>query len=160
VVPENESAVYALIRSGIALREAGQRADARSLLQGLVAQVQADDDGFAKVFLAHSLADVQDDPAEELLWDEQALALMDEVTDAKAVDQGVPGGRKGLYPSLHLNLAVSYRRVGDDHNAERHFQEGRSYLAALGDDEYSRDIKSDYAEGLDAHIERLTHASD
>jgi hypothetical protein len=31
------------------------------------------DDAFAKVFLAHSLADVQDSPEDELAWDLRAL---------------------------------------------------------------------------------------
>jgi hypothetical protein len=80
-----ESPTYLTIREGIALREQGRSPEAKALLQTLVAAVERGDDAFAKVFLAHSLADVQENPEDELAWDLRALAFMDELTDLAAL---------------------------------------------------------------------------
>ena len=143
-----ETPVYATIREGIALREQGRSAQAKALMEALVADVERGDDAFAKVFLAHSLADVQEDRADELAWDLRALAFMAELTDQRAVERGNPGGRNALLPSLHLNLAVDYRRLGDDVNARRHFDLGRAHLGALSDDDYGDSIRNAFAEGI------------
>ncbi|WP_433013582.1 hypothetical protein [Kribbella sp. CA-294648] len=131
-----ESPAYATIREGISLREQGRSPEAKALMESLVADVETGDDAYAKVFLAHSLADVQENAEDELAWDLQALAFLDELTDQQALDRGNPGGKKALLPSLHLNLAVDYRRLGDDINAQRHFELGQAHLDALSDDEY------------------------
>ena len=143
-----ESSAYATIRAGIALREQGRSPEAKTLMEALVAEVDSGDDAFAKVFLAHSLADVQEDPEDELAWDLRALALMDELTDQRAIERGNPGGKNALLPSLHLNLAVDYQRLGDDANARRHFELGRVHLDALADDAYGDSIRSAFAEGI------------
>ena len=70
---------HATLRQGIALREEGRSPEAKALMEPLVvAAVESGDDAFAKVFLAHSLADVQDNPEDELAWDLRALALADD----------------------------------------------------------------------------------
>jgi hypothetical protein len=117
-------------------------------MESLVADVESGDDAYAKIFLAHSLADVQENPEAELAWDLRALAFMDDLTDQQALDRGNPGGKNALLPSLHLNLAVDYRRLGDDINAQRHFELGQAHLAALSDDEYGNSIRSAFAEGI------------
>jgi hypothetical protein len=117
-------------------------------MEPLVADVESGDDVFAKVFLAHSLADVQEDPEDELAWDLRALAFMDELTDQRAIERGNPGGKNALLPSLHLNLAADYRRLGDDASARRHFELGQAYLDALSDDEYGDSIRTAFAEGI------------
>ncbi len=73
---------------------------------------------------------------------------MDELTDQLAIQRGNRGGKNALLPSLHLNLAVDYRRLGDDANARRHFDLGRAHLDALSDDEYGDSIRSAFAEGI------------
>jgi len=143
-----ESPAYATIREGIALREQGRSPEAKSLMELLVADVESGDDAYAKVFLAHSLADVQENPEDELAWDLRALAFMDELTDQRAIERGNPGGKNALLPSLHLNLAVDYRRLGDDANARRHFELGQAHLDALSDDAYGDSIRSAFAEGI------------
>jgi hypothetical protein len=117
-------------------------------MERLIAEVESGDDAFAKVFLAHSLADVQENPEDELAWDLRALAFMDELTDQQAVERDNPGGKNALLPSLHLNLAVDYRRLGDDDNARRHYELGRAHLNALSDDDYGDSIRSAFAEGI------------
>ncbi|MCY1143324.1 hypothetical protein OWR29_35460 [Actinoplanes sp. Pm04-4] len=136
-----ESPAYALIRQGMALREQGRPAEARALLEGLIAGVEGGGDPYAKVFLAHSLADVQETAEDELAWDLRTLAFFDELTDELAVERGNPGGRDALLPSLHLNLAEDYWRLGDDGSARRHFTLGRAHLGALADDAYGDSIR-------------------
>ncbi len=106
-------------------------------MEPLVGDVESGVDAYAKVFLAHSLADVQERPEDELAWDLRALAFMDELTDQQAIERGNPGGKNALLPSLHLNLAVDYRRLGDDANARRHFELGQAHINSLPDDDAS-----------------------
>jgi len=98
--------------------------------------------------LAHAMADVQDDVHEELAWDRRALAAADRLTDARAAQAGVLLPVAGLYPSLHLNLAECYRKLGDLGQARDHLQRARNGIGALGDDEYAQLIKGG--------LERLT----
>jgi hypothetical protein len=133
--------IFDEIRAGIRLREAGEPEDARVVLWALWSQVDATDDPFARCFLAHSLADVQDDPREELRWDLIALKAGEAVTEERAREKGVPGGRRGLFPSLHLNLAESYLRVGDERQARQHYAAGLEFVPYLGPDAYGDSIR-------------------
>ena len=144
----NDPPAYVTIREGIALREQGRSPDAKALMETLIPAVESGDDAFAKVFLAHSLADVQESPEEELAWDLRALAFMDELTDQRAIERGNLGGRNALLPSLHLNLAVDYRRLGDNASARRHYDLGQAHLDALSDDEYGESIRRAFTEGI------------
>jgi hypothetical protein len=101
--------------------------------------------------LAHSMADVQDDVHQELMWDLRALAAVDLVTDERVAQAGVPLSVAGLYPSLHLNLSECYRKLGDLSRAREHLQQARSGIGALGDDEYGQLIKG----GLERLAEQL-----
>ncbi|MFC4536951.1 hypothetical protein [Sphaerisporangium dianthi] len=104
--------------------------------------------------LAHSMADVQDDVHQELLWDLRALAAADRVTDDHVAQAGVTLPVAGLYPSLHLNLSECYRKLGDLDRAREHLQQARAGMGALGDDEYGRLIKG----GLERLSEQLGEA--
>ncbi|MEW1837753.1 tetratricopeptide repeat protein [Nonomuraea angiospora] len=101
--------------------------------------------------LAHSMADVQDDVHEELMWDLRALAAADRVTDEQVAQAGVALPVAGLYPSLHLNLSECYRKLGDLDRAREHLQQARAGIGALGDDGYGRLIKG----GLERLAEQL-----
>jgi hypothetical protein len=133
------------IRRAVRLREAGESRQARDLLTALWPTVDAGDDPFARCFLAHSLADVQDDPREELRWDVIALGAGKAVSEERASERAIPGGRRGLLPSLHLNLAESYVRVGDDERARAHYRAGLEYVPFLGHDSYGEDIREAFA---------------
>ena len=97
-------------------------------------------------------ADVQDDAAEELKWDLRALEAADSLTDERAAHAGVASPVAGFYPSLHLNLAECYRKLGDLQRAREHVRRGIAAVGTLGDDSYGRMIKG----GLDRLAERLT----
>lgn len=90
--------------------------------------------------IAHALADVQDDPREELRWDEAALAAALEATDEDAAAHGMAQGVTGLMPSLRLNLADVHRRLGAPDAARAHALEARAALAALEPNPYLEDI--------------------
>ena len=96
---------------------------------------------FDWLFFAHSFADVQDDLTQELHWDVTALNALARLTESEAIAEGVPGGRSGLLPSLHLNLADVYRRIGDETRAWQHYQEGAKYLYALDEQSYGLSIR-------------------
>jgi hypothetical protein len=97
------------------------------------------------------MADVQDDVHEELVWDKRALAAADHITDERVTQAGVTLPVAGLYPSLHLNLAECYRKLGDLGRAREHLQRARAGMGALGDDGYAQLIKS----GLDRLTQQL-----
>ncbi len=104
--------------------------------------------------LAHSMADVQDDVHQELMWDLRALAAADLVTDEQVARAGVTLSVAGLYPSLHLNLSECYRKLGDLGRAREHLEQARAGIGALGDDEYGKLIR----DGLDRVAEQLGEA--
>ena len=142
----------ARIGEAMALGQRGERAAAGELFAQIWVDIGGEvGDPFHRCALAHSMADVQDDVREELLWDERALAAADQLTDERAVRGGVPGGVAGFYPSLHLNLAECHRKLGDLGRAREHLARGRAAVGALPDDGYGRMIR----EGLDRLAERL-----
>jgi hypothetical protein len=119
---------------------AGELDEARSLLGRLWDEAGEGGDPLHRCSIAHSMADLQADPADELEWDTRALVAAAEVSDERAAEAGLSSGRRGLFPSLHLNLADVHRRLGQIDLARRHVEAGRSYAGSLGDDGYGRMI--------------------
>ncbi|WP_440070551.1 hypothetical protein [Streptosporangium sp. OZ121] len=134
----------------------GQREAARDLFAQIWDDIGGEQgDPLHVCVLAHSMADVQDDVHQELMWDLRALAAADLVTDEQVAQAGVPLSVAGLYPSLHLNLSDCYRKLGDLGRAREHLQQARAGIGALGDDEYGRLIKR----GLEQLAEQLDDAT-
>jgi hypothetical protein len=135
----------------------GQREAARDLFAQIWDDIGGEQgDPLHVCVLAHSMADVQDDVHEELMWDLRALAAVDRVTDEGMAQAGVPLSVAGLYSSLHLNLSECYRKLGDLGRAREHLQRARAGIGALGDDEYGQLIKG----GLERLAEQLGEPSD
>jgi len=86
------------------------------------------------------MADVQDDPWQELRWDLEALRAADRLTGERAAAAGVPASVAAFYPSLHLNLGEVYRKLGDLDLARHHCRRGSDAVDALPDDGYGRMI--------------------
>lgn len=103
--------------------------------------------------LAHSMADVQEDVRQELVWDQRALAAADLLTDDRVARAGVPMSVAALYPSLHLNLGECYRRLGDLDRAHECLQHAQAGIGALGDDDYGKLIRG----GLSRLTQQLAH---
>jgi hypothetical protein len=144
--------VLARIGEGIALRGAGDRAAARQLYTEVWDEIGADGDALHRCALAHSMADVQADVQDELAWDVVAIEAAELVTDERLRRAGMPGTARGLYPSLDLNLADAYRRLGDVTLARVHTRLAYADLDALGDDGYARMIR----DGLDRLVDQLS----
>jgi hypothetical protein len=98
------------------------------------------------------VADVQDDVPQELAWDHRAQAAADALTDERAIQAAVAVPIAGWYPSVHLNLAECYRKLGDPHRARQHLRRAQAGMSVLGDDEYGQLITA----GLDRLAQQLT----
>lgn len=116
------------IHRGIEHVERGERELARAVLEQVWAELSPDGDPLHRCAAAHALADVQDDPRDELTWDLRALAAATQLSDDRVAAAGIDGPALGFYPSLHLNLADVYRRLGERSFALDHVRLG---LAAL-----------------------------
>lgn len=90
----------------------GERDAARERLTQLWESLDAGD-AFHRCVVAHYLADLQVDALLELHWDRRALdAALSASGDS--FDGRIPGVEHGSFlPSLYLNLAASYERVGE-----------------------------------------------
>jgi hypothetical protein len=144
-----------LVRIGEAValhHHQGRREDARREFSRIWDEIGGEQgDPLHICVLAHAIADVQDDVHQELLWDQRALAAADALTDERTAQAGVALPVAGLYPSLHLNLADCYRKLGDLEHAREHLQHARAGIGALGDDEYGQLIR----DGLDRLAEQV-----
>jgi hypothetical protein len=143
-----------LVRIGeaVQLGHQGDRESARRLFAEIWDEIGGEQgDPLHVCTLAHSMADMQDDVRQELVWDQRALVAAGLLTDARVAQAGVPLSVAGLYPSLHLNLSECYRKLGDLDRAREHLQQARDTIGALGDDEYGQLIRQgleQVAEGL------------
>lgn len=136
---------------GLALggeRERGQR-DLMTCWAGT-----SQDDHAQRCVIAHYLADLQPDLADEVAWDEMALAAYPGVADDDLAPVGIPHAR-GLAPSLHLNLGDGYLRQGRVEEAARQLAAGRAASGVLGDDGYGALIR----QGLSGLSERIAQHS-
>jgi hypothetical protein len=94
------------------------------------------------VAIAHALADLQDDAHAELTWDLIALEAAGSLTDERMAAGGVAGPVATFYPSLHLNVADAYLRLGDTLLATHHADLSRASLPALPEGDYRSQIES------------------
>jgi hypothetical protein len=147
-----------LVRIGEAValhHHQGQREAARRLLSQIWEEIGGEQgDPLHVCVLAHSMADVQDDAHQELLWDQRALAAANLLTDERTTQAGVALPVAGLYPSLHLSLSECYRKIGDLDRAREHLHHARAGIDVLGDDEYGQLIRA----GLDRLSQLLSTA--
>jgi hypothetical protein len=124
-------AVMARIGEGIARSQQGDALAARALFTEVWEQLPADGDALHRCALAHSMADVQDDPADELRWDLRALAAAEQLSDARVADATAATSVAAFLPSLHLNLADVYLRLGDLDASAQHVDAAEPSLGAL-----------------------------
>ncbi len=91
--------------------------------------------------LAHYLADLEPELADEVAWDERALEEFAEVGEQDLAAVGIPSAA-GMAPSLHLNLADGYRRQGRVQDARHHLAAGDRVAGSLPDDGYGAMLRS------------------
>ncbi|WP_210491106.1 hypothetical protein [Patulibacter sp. SYSU D01012] len=104
----------------------GDRAGARRIYEELWARVGDDGDPKHRIWVAHVAADAQDHPADEVRWDELALAAADALAE-RGDPSGV--GVRTFYPSLHLNLGEGYGKLGDAARAREHLEAAERHAA-------------------------------
>jgi hypothetical protein len=137
---------------GMALSHAGERDAGRRVFEALWEDIGGEDgDPLHRCAIAHAMADVQDDPASELVWDLRALAAAEHISDLRAAEAGMTASVASLYPSLHLNLGECYRKLGQPEPAAEHLRRGLAAAGALPDDGYGRMVRG----GLDRLAVRL-----
>ncbi|MEU7085623.1 hypothetical protein [Streptomyces achromogenes] len=133
-------AVLTRIGQVVMLHHGGDREEARSRFLDLWAEIGEDGDPLHRCTLAHYLADTHDDPADELAWDLRALSAAEELADGRP--GGDPGSVRGFLPSLHLNLAADYVKLGRAEAARSHLRRARSTARVLADDGYGAGVRS------------------
>ncbi|WP_141203848.1 hypothetical protein [Streptomyces griseorubiginosus] len=135
-------AVMTRIGQVVMLCHAGDREEARHRYLALWAEIGEDGDPLHRCTLAHYMADAQDDPCDELAWDLRALTAAEELTDDRLVRHEGALAVRALYPSLHLNLAADYVRLGRTDAARSHLRRARRASAELGEDTYSDGVRA------------------
>lgn len=121
---------------------AGNAESARSQLLTLWAEIGVLGDGLHRCTLAHYLADLYTDPALALTWDIRALDAADAVSEQRVQQHHNSLHIDGFYPSLHLNLADNYRRLGSFAAADQHLTAARKHAPSLPDGPYGDMIRT------------------
>ncbi|WP_040809262.1 hypothetical protein [Nocardia concava] len=133
------------INDAVTLGRQGDTAAARERLTALWATIGAGGDPLHRVSLAHFLADLEEHAADALTWDIRALDAADSLTDERAQAHHAGLSVRGFYPSLHLNLADNYRRLGAFETARRHLDSARASLVDLAEDGYGMGVRAGIA---------------
>jgi hypothetical protein len=116
----------------ISTLHAGERNNAREQFRKLW-EILDMDDHFHRCVLAHYMADAQDDAEAELHWDRIAIEMA-MAASSSAFDNRFPGMTlASFFPSLHLNLASSYEKLGRLNDAIEHAEMAQRAASALPD---------------------------
>lgn len=135
-------AVMTRIGQVVMLHHAGDREEARQRFLTLWAEIGEDGDPLHRCTLAHYMADTQDDPVDELAWDLRALTAAEELTHERPAAREDTLAVRALYPSLHLNLAADYVKLGRDTAARTHLDRARTASEFLADDGYGNGVRA------------------
>ncbi|MGK5685137.1 hypothetical protein [Actinoplanes sp. URMC 104] len=138
-MPGND-AVIAEISAAVERGRAGDRAGARRALEAMWESVG--DDALHRCTVAHFLADLQESVADELAWDERALAAAGHLTDERARQYDSSWQVRSFLPSLHLSVADAHRRCGNVAEARHHLAAALTDLDALPDDQYGALVRT------------------
>lgn len=128
------------VAEALDLFNAGRRIEARSAFAAIWSEIETDGDPFHQCVLSHYMANLQDDPEAELMWNRRALAAADSIVSERPDTASL--SVLSLYPALHLNLADALFRSGDIPAASRQVHLARQASDALGDDNHGEQIRS------------------
>jgi len=129
-----------IIAAGALLRS-GDRAGARIRFEALWPPIAGGEQPYYECAFSHIMADVQDDPTEELAWDLRALAAARRCTDADVQRHGQVMSLAAFMPSLHASLAGDYYKLGDFALCREHLASDRQFVGDLADDSYGQLIR-------------------
>ncbi|MER6161840.1 hypothetical protein ABT147_41120 [Streptomyces sp. NPDC001868] len=125
------------IGRAVAEGRAGDVASARRKLLDLWNEIGVTGDPLHRCTLAHHLADLYPaDPARALAWDVRALDAADAMTQRRVQEHDAGLRIAGFYPSLHLNLADTYRRLASFEAAAAHIDAAGRHAPHLARDAY------------------------
>ncbi|BBF99240.1 MULTISPECIES: hypothetical protein [Pseudonocardia] len=139
----------------------GRDGDVESARQQLLAtwqQIGVGGDPFHRCTLAHHLADFCPDPAEALVWDVRALDAADAVTAERAQQYHAGLDVAGFYPSLYLNIADNFRRLGAFRAATGYIDSTEQHTSALPAGPYADTIHTAVREVSEAIARQDTRA--
>ncbi|WP_072686900.1 hypothetical protein [Rhodococcus marinonascens] len=134
--PANTDPMMEAIGKAVTDGHSGNTVAARSGLLELWTTIGPRGDPLHRCTLAHYLADLYDDPAQALGWDVRALDAADSITEQRVQQHHASLHIAGFYPSLHLNLADNYHRLGSFEAAAEHIDAAREHSSALPHDSY------------------------
>src|SRR5262245_18891785 len=106
---------------------AGDIASARRKLLELWSAIGVTGDPLHRCALAHYLADLCQDPAQALAWDIRAMDAADAVSEQRVREHHASLHIAAFSPSLHLNLADNYRRLGSFEAATEHINAAKEH---------------------------------
>ncbi|GAA4816121.1 hypothetical protein [Streptomyces ziwulingensis] len=135
-------AVPTRIGQAVMLHHAGDREEARHRYLQLWDEIGEHGDPLHRCTVAHYLADAQDDPVDELAWDLRALSAAEELTDGRPRHHEGALAARALAPSLHLNLAADYHRLGRREAARLHLWRARRAAEILGEDRHTLGVRA------------------
>ncbi|MEU4821422.1 hypothetical protein AB0H37_06080 [Actinomadura sp. NPDC023710] len=134
----------------------GDTLSARQKLLNLWSAIGVTGDPLHRCSLAHYLADLYEDPAQALAWDVRALDAADAVTEQRVQEHHAGLHIAGFYPSLHLNLADAYRRLGSFDAAAEHINAAKEHAPNLRQDAYGAFLRTALDEVAEAISRRDT----
>ena len=133
--------VMSELSEAVQLGGLGKRLEARERFAALWERVGPEGDALHRCAIAHSVADVQDDVHEELRWDLAAVEAAAAITDERAAAAGTTVA--AFYPSLYLNLASCYRRLGKVEQAREQLVLARQCVDVLPNDAYGDMVRAE-----------------
>jgi hypothetical protein len=133
---------------------AGDIATARQKLLNIWSTIGATGDPLHRCSLAHYMADLCEDPAQALAWDIRALDAADSLTDQRVQEHHTALQVAGFYPSLHLNLADNYRRLGSFEAATEHINAAHEHAQNLPQDAYGAMLRTAIEQVAEAITQR------
>lgn len=140
--PADPDSIMEAIGQAVMQGRTGDKAAARAKMLELWTEIGALGDSLHRCALAHSMADLYEDPARALAWNIRALDAADAATDERVQAHHAGLRIADFYPSLHLNLADDYRRLASFEAAETHIDEAEQRAPNLPEGPYGDLIRS------------------
>ncbi|MBN3932634.1 hypothetical protein IQ279_23970 [Streptomyces verrucosisporus] len=144
------------IGAAVAEGQSGEAQAARRRLLDLWSAIGPAGDPLHRCTLAHHLADLHQDPAQALAWDVRALDAADAVTEQRLQEHHAGLRIAAFYPSLHLNLADDYRRLGSFEAAAEHIEAARGHTPGLPQGPYGDSLRTAVEQVAEAITRRDT----
>lgn len=144
-------AVMKRIEGAMAVYQEGDKDAARQLFEALWSELDPAGEPLCRCVLAHHMADWQDNLEDELAWDLRALAAAARLTDAAVKHLHPSLTVAEFYPSLLLNVADDYRKLGRVAEAREYLNQAERSVEVLPTTEYGGMIRG----GIRRLAERL-----